>query len=99
MRTKQNLSELLYGEVKSKETIDVIFNDLENQLLDKREIIVDLKNVSFISVYFLERLEKFVEKGKSLSVEIKIINASPEIYKVFQVGRLKTVLSVCKSIT
>ena len=95
MPTKQNLSELLYGKVKSKETIDIIFNDLENQLLDKREITLDLKNVSFMSVYFLERLEKFVEKGESLSVEIKIINASPEIYKVFQVGRVKNILDRC----
>ena len=86
---------LLKGEMISKETIDIIFNDLENQLLDKREVLVDLKNISFVSVYFLERLEGFVEKGKSLNVEIKIINVISEIYKVFQVGRLKTVLGVC----
>ena len=95
MPIKQNLSALLDGEVKSKETIDIIFNDLENQLLDKREVAVDLKKVSFISVYFLERLEKFVDKANELSVKIEIKNVSPEIYKVFQVGRLKTVLSVC----
>ena len=95
MPIKQNVSELLYGEVKSKEAIDIIFNDLENQLLDKREVVVDLKKVSFISVYFLERLEKFVEKANELSVNIEIKNVSPEIYKVFQVGRLKMVLSVC----
>ena len=86
MRTEQ---------ITSNKTIDVIFNDLENQLLDKREITVDMKNVSFISVYFLEKLEKLVEKTKNLNVEIKIINISPDVYKVFQVGRLKTVLSVC----
>ena len=86
MRTEQ---------ITSNKTIDVIFNDLENQLLDKREITVDMKNVYFISVYFLEKLEKLVEKTKKLNVEIKIINISPDVYKVFQVGRLKTVLSVC----
>ena len=95
MPIKQNLSELLHGEVKSKEIIDIIFNDLENQLLDKTEVVVDLKEVSFISVYFLERLEKFVGKANELSVKIEIKNVSPYIYKVFQVGRLKAVLSVC----
>lgn len=95
MPTKQNIAAMLEGKITSKEIIDVIFNDLENQLLDKREVNLDLKKVTFISVYFLERLEKFVEKGKSLSVEIKITNVNPDVYKVFQVGRLSQVLSVC----
>ncbi len=97
MPIKQSLSELLCGEIKSKEVIDVIFDELENQLLDKREITVNLKKVTFVSVYFLERLERFMEKAKDLSVEIKIINISPEIYKVFQVSRLNTVLNACLS--
>ncbi len=91
----QNILDLLQGEITSKETIDLIFNDLENQLLDKREIAIDLKKINFISVHFLERLEKLVEKAQSLNVEIKIINVNPGVYKVFQVGRLKTVLGVC----
>ncbi|OGI08628.1 MAG: hypothetical protein A3I68_01050 [Candidatus Melainabacteria bacterium RIFCSPLOWO2_02_FULL_35_15] len=93
----QNISDLLQGEMTSKKTIDVIFNDFENQLLDRREIIIDLKKIVFVSVYFLERLEKLVERAKNLNVEIKIINVSPDVYKVFQVGRLKTVLDVCLS--
>lgn len=87
--------DLLKGEMTSKKTIDVIFNNFENQLLDKRELIIDLKKIVFISVYFLERLEELVEEAKNLNVEIKIINVSPDVYKVFQVGRLKTVLDVC----
>ena len=87
--------DLLKSEMTSNETIDIIFNDFENQLMDKREITVDLKNVTFISVYFVERLEQIVKKAKKLNTEIKIINVTPEIYKVFQVGRLKAVLSVC----
>ena len=97
MRTRENTADLLQGEMISKETTDIIFNDLENQLLDKGEITVDLKKIIFISVYFLERLERFVEKAKSLNVEVKIISVSPDVYKVFQVGRVKTVLSVCVS--
>src|SRR3989338_3568642 len=93
----QNIYNLLQGEMTSKKTIDVIFNDFENQLLDRREIIIDLKKIVFVSVYFLERLEKLVERAKNLNVEIKIINVSPDVYKVFQVGRLKTVLDVCLS--
>lgn len=95
MPTKQNITDLLKGEMKSEETIDVIFTDLENQLLDKREVAVDMKKVDFISVYFLERLERLVEKANGLSVKIEIKNISPEIYKVLQVGRLKLVLDVC----
>ena len=95
MPTKQTLADLLQGEMTSKEAIDLIFSDLENQILDKREVTVDLKKVAFISVYFLERLEKIIEKAKKLSVEIKIINVNPNVYKVFQVGRVKVVLSVC----
>ena len=59
MPIKQNAVEtcrgmsLLQGQIISKETIDLIFNDLENQLLDKVEIMIDLKNVTFISTYFL----------------------------------------------
>ena len=97
MPIKQSLSELLCGEIKSKEVIDVIFDELENQLLDKREIAVDLKKVAFVSVCFLERLERFIEKAKDLSVEIKIINVNPEIYKVFQVSRVNIVLNACLS--
>ncbi len=85
----------LQGEMTSRETIDVIFNDLENQLLDKREISVDFKKVVFISVYFLERLERFVEKANSLSVKSTITNVNPEIYKVFQVARVKDILNTC----
>ena len=95
MPTKQNIADLLQGEMVLKETIDVIFDNLENQLLDKREVTIDLKKVTFISVCFLERLEQFVEKAKSFSVEIEIFNVNPDVYKVFQVGRLKTVLNVC----
>ena len=92
MRTKQNTNDLLKGEITSKETIDVIFNDLENQLLDKREIIVDLKNVSFISVYFLERLEKFIEKAQELNVHVKINSVNPNVYKVLQIRKNKEIL-------
>ncbi len=102
MLTNQNLKAeachgmpLLQGEMTSKETINIIFNDLENQLMDKREITVDMKKVTFISVCFLERLGKFVEKGKSLDVQIKITGVNPDIYKVFQVARVNAVLNVC----
>ena len=91
----QNINDLLKGEMILNDVIDLIFNDLENQLLDKREVTLDFQKVTFISVYFLERLERFIEKGKSLGAEIKVINVSPDVYKVFQVARLKTVLSIC----
>ena len=97
MKKEETTADLLQGKLILKQTIDVIFNDLENQLLDKREITVDFLKVTLISVYFLERLERFIEKGKSLGTEIKVINVSPDVYKVFQVARLKTVLSVCLS--
>lgn len=90
-----NISDLLQGKMVLKETIDFIFNSLENQLMDRNEVTVDMKKVTFISTFFLERLEKLVDKANELKVQIKIINVSPEIYKVFQVGRVKAVLGVC----
>ncbi len=85
-------NDLLQGEIISNETINRIFNKLENQLLDQKEVIVDLKEVIFISVYFLERLEVFLEKAKQLDAIIKIINVQPAIYKVFRVAKIKAIL-------
>ena len=79
-----------------KETTDVIFNDLENQLLDRREIDICFEKISFVSVYFLERLEKLIDKAKELNVKIQITDVKPSIYKVFQVGRVKSILEVCQ---
>ena len=95
MLTKQNMADMLQGKMISKETIDVIFNDLENQLLDKREVTVDLKKVTFISVYFLEQFEKLIEKSIKLDVKVEIVNVNSDIYKVFQVGRMRNVLDAC----
>ena len=88
-------SDVLQGQIISKETIDLIFNDLENQLLDKVEIMIDLKNVTFISTYFLERLEALIEKSIKLNVRVKIVNINSGTYKVFQVGRVKNILNSC----
>lgn len=93
MLTKIN--ELLQGEMISKEATDQIFNHFENQLLDREEIVLDLERVNFISVYFLERLEKLIQRAKNLNIKVKITNVKPAIYKVFQVGRVKEVLELC----
>ena len=84
-----NIENLLSGELISNKVIDVIFNSLEEDLLDKRELELDFKSVSFISVYFLERLENFVIRAKDLQVNIKLFNVSPGITKVFRVARIK----------
>ena len=91
----QNINELLKDAITSSEIIDTIFNTLENDLLDRKEIEINLKNVSFISVYFLERLEKLIQRAKDLNVTVQISNVQPTIYKVFQVARIKDVLAVC----
>ena len=92
----QNIETLLTGEITSSEVIDNIFNPLENELLDRKEIVLDFSRVTFIPVYFLERLEKLVNRARDLSVEIRIANVLPSIYKVFQVGRVKEILEICK---
>lgn len=89
------MDDMLRGEITSSETIDTLFNTLENDLLDRKEIEINLKNVSFISVYFLERLEKLIQRGKDLNVKVQISNVQPTIYKVFQVARVKDILTVC----
>ena len=91
----KNTESLLAGELTSNEIVDRIFNEFENQLLDKKEMVLDFRKVTFISVYFLERLDSLVEKARELMVNIQITNVPPNIYKVFQVGRLKNVLSLC----
>ena len=95
MLTKQSLVDSLSGEIISKETIDLVFSNLENQLLDKKEISYDFQKITFISVYFLERLENLINKAKELSVKIQILNVQPAIYKVFQVARTKSILEIC----
>ncbi|MBI2996114.1 MAG: hypothetical protein HYY52_05345 [Candidatus Melainabacteria bacterium] len=86
---------LISDETTSREVICSTFNSLENQLLDKREISLNFEKINFISVYFLERLENFVNKAKSLDVKIQIINVHPSVYKVFQVSRIKDILNTC----
>lgn len=85
--------DVLKGEIISNETINIIFRDLENRLMDKNEIDLNFQHVIFISVYFLERLEEFIEKAKTLNVVVKITNVQPSVYKVFQVGRVKEIIN------
>ena len=87
--------DLLQGEITSNKVIDLIFNSLKNQLLDQNELLIDFQRVTFISVYFLERLERLVNRAKELNVKVKIVNVQPSVYKVFQVARSKDVISIC----
>ena len=89
------LTNLLKGEITSNEVIDSIFNALENELMDKKEIMLEFKNVLFISTYFLERLGRLIQRAKDLNVKVQIANVQPAIYKVFQVARVKDILVVC----
>ena len=88
------MNEQLKGEMASNEVIDNIFNTLENNLMDGKKADLDLKNVTFINVHFLERLEKLVQKAKELNIEVKIRNVCPSIYKVFHVANDKDIISV-----
>ena len=94
MLTDQAINKLLNGEITSNEVIDSVFDALENELLDKKEIMLEFKNVSFISTYFLERLEKLIQRAKDLNVRVQIINVQPTICKVFQVARVREILSL-----
>ena len=86
------LENLLDGELKSKETIDLIFSRLEDQIFDRKKIFINLSRVNFISAYFLEKLEKLFIRAKELEVEITLENMSPLVCKVFQVARCKKAL-------
>lgn len=79
----------------NNEIVDKIFNSLENELLDKKEVSLDFAKINFISVYYLERLEQFVDRARDLGVSFKIINVLPSIYKVFQVAKVKSILEIC----
>ena len=87
--------DLFQGEMISNQEIDKVFSLLEKQILDQTEITLDFGSLTFISVYFLERLESFLQKAKELKVRIEIVNVQPNIYKVFQVARVKSILEIC----
>ena len=89
--------DLLQGDITLKEVINDIFNSLDSKLLDRnqKDIILDFEKINFISVYFLERLEIFIQKAKELDVRVQIKNVQPNVYKVFQVARVKNILEVC----
>jgi len=89
-----SIQEKLKGELTSNEVIESIFNALENNLMDGKKADLDFKNVIFINVHFLEKLEKLVQKAKELNIEITIKNVTPSIYKVFHVARDKDIISV-----
>ena len=106
MHTKTQINQdLLQEEITSNEAVDTIFNSLEKELLDQSEITLNFQSVSFISVYFLERLEQFIQKSKIDNPakgearqgrhKLTITNVPPSIYKVFQVARSKTILEIC----
>ncbi|OGI18650.1 MAG: hypothetical protein A3B68_01340 [Candidatus Melainabacteria bacterium RIFCSPHIGHO2_02_FULL_34_12] len=89
------IDDMLSGEITSSEIVDSIFNSFDKQLLDRNEILLDFKKVTFVSVLFLERLESFVKRAKDINVKVQITNVSPVIYKVFQVAKVKSILEVC----
>ena len=91
----QDIKEMLQGELISHEVINSLFNVLENWLIDRKEVSLDFQNLTFISTYFLEMLEQFVQKAKGLNLKIQIFNVQPQIYKVFQVARSRNILEVC----
>lgn len=95
MLTKQNVENILEHEVVSNSKIDQLFNCFENQMLDMKEIVIDMGKTTFISTYFLEKLEQLVEKARELNAQVKIINVKSTIYKVFQVARVNNILNIC----
>ena len=91
----QNIESLLNGEINSNQIIDLIFDSLEELLLKREDVLLNFRNITFISVYFLERLEDFIERALDLSVKVNITNVQPSVYKVFQVARVESILGVC----
>ena len=90
------LTDLFQGEIISTETINTIFNSLNKQLLDRKEITLNFAKITFISVYFLERLEQFICRARDLSVKVSIVDVIPSVFKVFQIAKSKLILETCK---
>ncbi len=89
-----NIQEQLKGELTSDEVVNDIFNTFESELMDGKNLIIDLEKVTFINVRFLERLEMLTNKAKELNIKISIKNVLPSIYKVFHVARNRDILSL-----
>ena len=86
---------MLSGEIKSDEAVGVIFSRLQERLMDEKELVIDMSEVSFISVSFLDRLEKLLLQANELSTDVRITNVQPTVYKVFRVARIKSILQAC----
>lgn len=91
----QNIEDIFQGEMLIHESIESKFDLLEKILLDRRELSLNFQQVSFISVYFLERLEKFLALALKANVQVTIKNISPSIYKIFQVAKSSNLLEAC----
>ena len=89
------INEMIHEDINSHNVVDLLFNKLDDKLLDCKEFAIDFNGVNFVSVYFLERITQFVTRAKDLNVNIKIINLSPSIYKVFQVAKVQSLIDVC----
>ncbi len=89
------LADLFQGKITTEKQIKAIFDILGKEILDRKEIPIDFKNIKFISVYFLERFEQLIDRAIDLGVDVRILNVQPNIYKVFQVARVKKILAIC----
>ena len=89
---ENNSNKLLEANLNSTEYVNQVFNFYEKELIDKKEIVIDLSGINFVSVFFLRRLEEFTKRAKDLNAKVQITNATPTVYKVFHVAKSKDIL-------
>ena len=61
------------------------------------DLAVDFSPCQFITVDGLEWLEELLLRAASSSTHVGFINVQPNVYKVFKVARIASILNACES--
>jgi anti-anti-sigma regulatory factor len=77
-------------------TLDRAVEEVDRQVaLGTGDVTLDFKPVTFVSVEALEWLEELLLRSRSLGVSVSFVDVPPEIYKVFKVAHIDSLLEAC----
>jgi len=83
-----------------KGSISKSISDVDRLLASgKIDLTLDFKEATFVSVDGLEWLEELLLRSQSLQAKVSFVNVSPEIYKVFKVAHIDSLLEACGALS
>lgn len=84
------------NKIELKGSISRAIVDVERTLtVKKTELVLNFKEVTFISVEGLEWLEELLMRASSLSLPVSFVDVPPRVYKVFKVAHIESLLQAC----